>query len=136
MSRHTDATRGTAEPTPIDVVAALTYTDGDADLLIEILAEFAADCPARGRELREAVAGDDPEGLARVSHSLKGALRVIAAGPAADLAQQLESLGAAGQVSGADPVLDRLEHELERIGRFIADCDSGWRGPSGGGAGR
>jgi HPt (histidine-containing phosphotransfer) domain-containing protein len=124
MSEHTDATGGTAGPMPIDVVAALTYVDGDADLLIEILAEFAADCPARGRELREAVAGDDPEGLARVSHSLKGALRVIAAGRAAELAQQLESLGAAGHVSRADPVLDRLEHELERIGRFIADRDA------------
>ena len=124
MSERPDATGGAAEPTPIDVVAALTYTEGDADLLIEILAEFAADCPARGRELRAAVAGGDPPGLARVSHSLKGVLRVIAAGPAAELAEQLEALGAAGQVSRADRVLDRLERELERIGRFIADRDA------------
>jgi HPt (histidine-containing phosphotransfer) domain-containing protein len=124
MSERGDGTRVAAEAMPVDVETALAYADGDADLLMELLGEFAADCPARVRELRAGLAGGDAGALALASHSLKGALRVIAAGPAAELAQELESLGAAGDVTAAGPVLERLDRELGRIGRFIADGDA------------
>jgi HPt (histidine-containing phosphotransfer) domain-containing protein len=124
MSERGDGMRVAAEAMPVDVGTALTYADGDADLLMELLGEFAADCPVHVRELRAALAGGDAGALARASHSLKGALRVIAAVPAAELAQELESLGVAGDVGAAGPVLDRLDHELGRIGRFIGESDA------------
>src|SRR5206468_1378839 len=77
--------------------------------------------------LREAMAASDPAALMRAAHTLKGSLRVLGAGPAAALAEQLEALGQAGGLEDAPAVLAAFEPELQRVLRAAA---SAARGPA------
>ena len=51
----------------------------------------------------------------RAAHTLKGSRRVLGAGRAAALAEQLEALGRAGGLEGAPVVLAAFEPELQRV---------------------
>jgi len=106
---------------PLDLAHALRYIGGDAELLGELLRQFAADCPERLRELRDTIAGGDSEALMRAAHSLHGALGAIGARAAAALASALEAGSRQGRTDGTGDLLTRLERELDRINRFVEE---------------
>jgi len=118
--------RDAAEPA-FDESAALEHAGGDRELLTELLGIFADDGPGHLRALREAIAASDPAALMRAAHTLKGSLRVLGAGPAAALAEQLEALGQGGGLEDAPAVLAAFEPELQRVLRAAA---SAARGPA------
>ena len=105
----------------IDKKALREQFDGDPELLQEVKAILQEDCPKRMDEARQALAASDPEGLARAAHSIKGAVSTLAAGPARKVAAQLEILGKGGMLELAQPVLDELSLELDRLFTELAD---------------
>jgi PAS domain S-box-containing protein len=98
-----------------DLETALAYVDGDRDLLDELLGIFAEDTPTRMEKIRGAIAAGDPAELMREAHTLKGPLKALGATTAAQLAQDLETLGRAGEIKGAPEMGAALAREVEQI---------------------
>ena len=95
-----------------DPAAALAYVGGDHELLGELLQIFVEDGPAHLKEVQQAIAHGESADLMRAAHGLKGALQALGATRAAELAQQLESLGRAGHLIGADETASALADEI------------------------
>ncbi len=105
---------------PFDLDVALRHTDGDRELLQEMLVLFANDYPARIEALREAVRRADAEGVTRAAHALKGSLMVLGAAAAASLAERLELMGREGRFEGVGAILETVERESEAIVWFAS----------------
>ncbi len=108
----------------VDREQALRSMGGDPGLLAEMAALFAQDAEMLLDEVRKAVAAGDVGRIERASHRLKGTLLTFGAGPAAEAALALESLGRSGEVSGAEPALAALEAELERLRPELAELSA------------
>ncbi len=100
---------------PLDEERLLEYLEGDRDLMSEVAREFLADLPQRESEIQAAFVQGEPRALAAAVHSLKGALLTMAAGPAGDVAQRLETLAGAGDLADARSAHEELRRELDRL---------------------
>jgi signal transduction histidine kinase/CheY-like chemotaxis protein len=94
---------------------ALALTDGEIDVVREIVAVFLADAPASLAAIQEAMASGGMEGVAAAAHSLKGAAGSIGATGVFESARRLEQLSRAGDRPGAISELSRLERRLSRL---------------------
>jgi hypothetical protein len=72
---------------------------------------------------RLAIAGDNAAVVEMRAYTLKGTVSHFEAHTAGRLADELETLGRQGTLQDASEVLQRLEHELERIVTFFTTCD-------------
>jgi HPt (histidine-containing phosphotransfer) domain-containing protein len=81
-------------------------------------------------ELREAIAGGQAAGLKRAAHSLKGAAGLFGAAGVVENAQSLESLGEAGELTGAMESYGRLEEEIRKLNSALAGLLSSSPGTS------
>jgi CheY-like chemotaxis protein len=88
---------------------------GDRAFLAELLELFRADSPGQIARAREAAARGDAAGLQHVAHSLKGALKNLAAGTASRLAEEIEAMGQRGETTGVEGRLAALEREVARV---------------------
>lgn len=105
----------TAEPeagAKIDHAALLAGFDGNRSLLRDISGVFLNDYPPRLSQIREAIRKGDAPVLARVAHALKGAIGNFGAKRAFTAAEQLETMGKTGDLSGAEVLCVTLESEL------------------------
>jgi len=104
------------EPAPVFDLAALRASlEEDTDLLEELVELFLGSAPALVSEIDTAVAQQDGRTVERAAHALKGALRNLFAANCAQAAQQVESLGRAGELNDMDESLARLKNELSRL---------------------
>ena len=110
---------------PFDREEMLERLGGDNKLLDEVLQVFLEECPKMLEELRGAVDGGDPTLVHRAAHSMTGALLNISAAPAAAEAKQLELLGSEERLAESASVLERLEQEIERLQRVLAEQAAG-----------
>jgi CheY-like chemotaxis protein len=110
-------TEEVADPYPGSVATAelLERIDGDRGFLSELLELFRNDYPAQLRAAREAVESGDPVVVQRIAHSLKGALKNLAATVASDLACELEDMGKSGEIASALDKLTALDAEVARV---------------------
>jgi HPt (histidine-containing phosphotransfer) domain-containing protein len=88
---------------------------GDPSLLPRLVEAFLADVPAILIALRTAADARDSTELASSAHRLKGAALNLGVTAVGALCEQLETMGAAGQVDGAPQLLDRLETALDPV---------------------
>jgi PAS domain S-box-containing protein len=88
---------------------------GNSSLLNELIDIFLADTPPRILAVREAVSGNDAEGLRFAGHSLKSGSSNIGAYRLAELAARLEEAGKCGAAAGALDILSSLEREYDRV---------------------
>ncbi len=108
------------EPPPpesgtFDKAAVLARVEGDLPLLEEILDLFRLECPSLLDDVRNAIRAGHAEDLAAAAHKLKGALRTVSAGPAADTAGRLEERARAGDLSGIEPFQSELKAQLDAL---------------------
>jgi HPt (histidine-containing phosphotransfer) domain-containing protein len=99
----------------VDRDALIELLDGNPDLIITIIDSFLDDCPGYMDAIRTAVENEDAEALKREAHGLKGAAGSLRAEPASEAALVLEEIGHSGDFSEAEPALEALEHEIERL---------------------
>lgn len=110
----------TSSPTPaipdlptFDYAQALTRSD---PVVIRIIADsYRQNWPQLLRRLRQALGGGDSRELQLVAHTLRGLVGNFGAAPAEALARQIELMGAKDTLDLADPLLTRLEAELEAL---------------------
>jgi CheY-like chemotaxis protein len=100
---------------PYDRAALLATVEGDVELLEELVRLFLMDYPQRMAELQEALDAKDTIRLARVAHTLKGAIGSLAAHAACAAAQRLEQLAWDGDLALAPAAYATLEGEMARL---------------------
>lgn len=98
----------------LDNIRALSREGGDA-LVQKVVQAYVGDTPRHLATLREAVEGMDAGSVRRVAHSLKSASANIGAARLATLCKELEQLGRADTVIGADRILTDMEHEFQTV---------------------
>jgi len=93
--------------------------DGDMELIRDCFADFVQDFPNDFDEIKSAVIEKDGPKLDRSAHKLKGTLRYLAAGAAADAAYSIESSGKTNDLKGIEGKLETLSHECRKLLDFI-----------------
>ena len=111
---------------PVDFATALRWVDGDRALLAEIIEIFLEECPRRLHDLDQAVKEGNASGVRQSAHSLKGMVACFAARPAQGLADEMEGLGKAGDLSKTSDLLPTLLLEFARVMNHLKVAD--WRG--------
>lgn len=96
----------------INLALALKATDGDVDLLKDVVTAFLDEYPSLLAELEPAVLANDHAVIRRVSHTIKGTLRLFGDVPAKVLAERLEEMGQTGVLECAPETFLSLRSAL------------------------
>jgi two-component system sensor histidine kinase/response regulator len=103
---------------PLDVfdqAKALELMGDEQELLIELAALFAIECPQRLAEIGQAVVLGESREVERAAHKLKGAASNFAAQATTDAAQRLEEMGRSGDLAEGEAAYAVLKAEVERL---------------------
>jgi CheY-like chemotaxis protein len=117
----TPAPGATAPAPAFDRAAALERTDGDVELLKELVGLFLDECPRRMVELREAIARRDATRLQQVAHTLKGSVGNFGARESFEAALRLEAVGRESDWSQAEEAWAALEAAIGRLEAAMAE---------------
>jgi HPt (histidine-containing phosphotransfer) domain-containing protein len=98
-----------------DLKELMERLDGDWGFLRELLVIFREAARMNLEESRKAMAAGDFELLTRAAHTLKGMLRNLSMGAAADAAADLETVSRESRTGDCKELLEKLVKELERI---------------------
>jgi two-component system sensor histidine kinase/response regulator len=120
------------DPAILDRDAMVRRVGADAELLLEMVNNFTEESAELLAEIRRSIVQGDAARLQRVAHSLKGALRTLAASAASEAALHLETMARQGDLSRAEEGWERLESEMTALGRALIAVTY----PNGDGAGR
>jgi len=103
---------------------ALAALAGENEILEEVERRMLEEVPAILARLGSAVGSREAQQVESEAHAFKSLLRLVAAGGAADLAEQLEQMGQTGQLDGASETLAALQSStadlLREIRRHLA----------------
>ena len=104
----------------VDWPAALEGVGNDQNVLKEIIELFLDAYPGWMSELGHAVVGKDASAVKRFAHTLKGALSSMGAKAAFDAALELEVMGRANDLGGAETAYHELQEALQRLQPVLA----------------
>jgi CheY-like chemotaxis protein len=114
---------------PFDVEGLLKRWGMDRAFVTSLIGKFQKKALADFEQLARDVAAGAVEEATRCAHSLKGAASYVAASRVRELAARLESMGRAGDLSGAAPCLAELHAELKRCTECAPDASPGANQP-------
>ena len=89
--------------------------EGDLEFLEEAVATFDEDTPALIARIGQAVEAGDANALIKPAHTMKGLVGNFCAVTAETSARELETMGRAGQLAGANAAFDRLRRQVETL---------------------
>lgn len=95
-------------------------TDGEADLVVELIDLYLEDAAAKMGGLREALAKSDETMLRRLAHCLRGSSGNLGARRMAALCAELEHIDSDDVLQKAEGLLLSLEQEFEHVGATLA----------------
>jgi len=104
---------------PIDLLKAMPRFGDDKVFFVEMLNEFVEHLEERVKTLREALQAQDAKTLGRLAHNLKGAAANFNAEQLVFIAVEIETLGQAGDLSGIEEVIVKIEAEIPRLKAFL-----------------
>jgi len=108
------------EPSGMNWSAALDSVQGDRELLREVIDAYLSESPDLLDQVEQAIAREDPVGVRRAAHTLKGTLRYFGATRGFDLALNLETMGRELDLSAAEDCLADLREEVARLRPVLA----------------
>ncbi len=97
----------------LDAIRALQAPGGD-DLVAKIVRTFMEESARLSRNIEQAVAASDIEGVRANAHSLKSCSGNVGANQLAVLARDMETAARRGTLDDADGALSELQAELRR----------------------
>jgi two-component system, sensor histidine kinase and response regulator len=100
----------------------LDRVDNDRELFKELLEIFRQDFPRHLQELRAAVVAGDMPRVSNSAHALKGMFANLAAGRAAALAGNVESLATNSESAGLPQAVQALESEVASLLPLLHSC--------------
>ena len=98
-----------------DLKELMERLDDDQEFLCELLVMFREDVRTNLEKTRKAIGTGDYEGLSRIAHTMKGMLKNLSMGAAAETAAALELVSRDNQECDSRELLEKLVKELERI---------------------
>jgi HPt (histidine-containing phosphotransfer) domain-containing protein len=98
-----------------DLNELMERLDGDQELLRELLVMFRQDVRINLEKTRSAIGTGDYEGLSRTAHTMKGMLKNLSMGAAAETAAALEKASRENRQGDSKELLEKLLKELEGI---------------------
>jgi two-component system sensor histidine kinase/response regulator len=104
---------GVLDPAAIDGMREMV--GGDDEFLADLIDTFLRDAPRMLSEMRQALEAGDAEVLRRVAHSLKSNSDSFGATALGDLCRELERMGKANALEGADALIARADAEFVRV---------------------
>jgi signal transduction histidine kinase/CheY-like chemotaxis protein len=113
-----------ASPTSRQIVnqeALLEMVTGDVEFLRQVVQVFLDTSPAHLARLHEAIAQHNSDQLQEAAHALKGAVGGLQATAAYEAARYLEQLGRAGEMTGAESALAKLEEEIQQLKMVLVE---------------
>jgi two-component system sensor histidine kinase/response regulator len=112
-------------PPVFDRSTALEAVGGCEEILTEVVEIFLTqDYPRHLRDLKTALDEKDGERMRKAAHGLKGALRSVGGGAAAEIAVQLQEIGTRSDMGLASGKVAELEREVSRFAAcFATGCD-------------
>ncbi|XYJ09208.1 response regulator [Telluria sp. B2] len=106
--------RDVINTTALEKIRALSRDGGDA-LVQKVVNAYVGDVPQHLHTLRQAIGATDAGTVKRIAHSLKSASANVGAETLAGLCKDLEHLGRADTIEGADTLLADMEHEFQAV---------------------
>jgi CheY-like chemotaxis protein len=103
----------------VDMDRLLDLTDGNNDSLRELAEMYFKQTNKQLEQMQSAVTALDADALRRVAHSCAGASATLGMTHLVPHLRQLEKLGAAGKVAGANEILEATGQEYQRIKEFL-----------------
>lgn len=104
-----------------DLSAALVRLGGNQSLLREVAEFFHDDSPKLVEKMKHALATKDGGELHRAAHSLRGLVVNFNAEATESAARDVESMGQAGNLAHADEAVQRVEREVDRLAKELAE---------------
>jgi CheY-like chemotaxis protein/HAMP domain-containing protein len=109
------------EEMTVDWKTALAFTNGDENLLRELIETFSTESSEQLAAMRRGIVEGDAELLARSAHTLKSSARLLGADRLAEVSLSMEMLGRTGTLEGARSLLDSLAIHLNRLKIVLAE---------------
>ncbi|MBN1533667.1 MAG: Hpt domain-containing protein [Spirochaetes bacterium] len=103
----------------IDLKALHDRIEGDMELLRELHGIFKRDSASIISKIEESIALNDAAGLAKLAHSIKGAVSNFSANRARDAALALEAKGKQQDLRDIGALVDTLRQEVDSCIRAI-----------------
>jgi len=100
----------------VDIEALKSIRDLGEDVLSEVIDLFFETTPNKMEVIRQALADQNPQGVERAAHFIKGSCSNVGALPMQTLCHSLQEQGASGDLKGAGDTFKDLERE------YIAVC--------------
>ncbi len=103
---------------PLDSAALETLLEvigGERELLVELIDSFLETGPPLVERLRQGLAQGNAAEVRAAAHTLKSSSKDFGATRLAELCQQLEEMGKAGQLAGADELGRQVEAEYPLV---------------------
>lgn len=94
-----------------DSTQAMKIVNGNTQLLVKLLRIFVGEYEEMLSAIRESVSAKDAEQTMLTSHRMAGALRILCASRASEIAQELETCGRDNQLDNAQNLFDSLVTE-------------------------
>ena len=95
--------------------------DAGADFVGELVETYCSETPQLIAKLRNALDVDDAGAFRQAAHSIKSTSNAFGALSLGEMAKELEMLGRAGDLAGAQAKVDRLAAEYDRVQRALTD---------------
>jgi two-component system sensor histidine kinase/response regulator len=112
---HRKVPDGAAILSPLNWEHALATTEGDSDLLKQVLTSFIEESPLLLDQMHQALRDADPRALRRAAHTLKGGLQILGHTRARELAECLEEPEKCDQSDASRQMVEALREELNAI---------------------
>jgi HPt (histidine-containing phosphotransfer) domain-containing protein len=111
----------TSLTSPLDAarMAELTELFGDEQSVRELFCEFFKELEPRLNTLKAGMADHRADLVDNAAHAIKGSAANLGAEAVRECARTVEELARAGRLSEIEPLLGRLESELERLQAWI-----------------
>jgi signal transduction histidine kinase/CheY-like chemotaxis protein/HPt (histidine-containing phosphotransfer) domain-containing protein len=100
---------------------ALAMLDGDTELFVELVKLFMTESVDLQDQIHDAIEQHDAERLERAAHSLKGSAAAFCGESTRAVAQELEAVGASGDLGKAGDLFVELQDELVRLKYALAE---------------
>ena len=109
----------------IDWSEALSFVDGDADLLRVVAGALLEEITDLESNLANAVALSQATSVQKIGHQLKGALGTLGARTSRNLAERLEGMGAQANLSTALSCFREFQIELHKVSDVLTSFVQG-----------
>lgn len=97
----------------LDLSLALKATDGDMELLCEVIHAFLEEYPELLNDIARGLDTRDHRAIQLASHTIKGTLRIFGEIPARQSAAELETMGQSGDLAQAERMFEALRSDLQ-----------------------